>query len=76
MASRPEYACHFVKSVSLIHVGDVLDNGDRRYEIENFIAERETLSTPNHKLALRSIGGRELQHTLGGIYSYRHDIAL
>jgi hypothetical protein len=67
MASRPQHACHFAKSVSLIHVREVLDDGDRRYEIENFIAEGETLSTPNHKLALHSIGGRVFQHALSGI---------
>jgi len=58
MASRPQYACHFLQSISLIHGRDVLDDGDSRYEIENSIAERETLSTADHKLALHATGGR------------------
>jgi hypothetical protein len=76
MASGPQYARHFLQSISLIHRRDVLDDGDSRYEIENSIVERETLSTSNYKLALHSTGGRVLQHALGGIHSHRHHISL
>jgi hypothetical protein len=72
MASRLQYTCHFLQSISLIHGRDVLDDGDSRYKIENSIAERETLSTANHKWAPHAAGGRKLQHALGGIHSHRH----
>jgi hypothetical protein len=76
MASGPQHACHFLQSISLIHRRDVLDDGDSRHEIENSIIERETLSTPNYKLAVHSTGGRVSQHPLGGIHSHRHHISL
>jgi hypothetical protein len=76
MTSRPQYACHFLQRISLIHRRDVLDDGDSRYEIEDSIVERQTLHTPNYKFALHSTGGRALQHALGGIHSHRHHISL
>jgi hypothetical protein len=55
---------------------DVLDDGDSRYEIEHSIAKRKILCTADHKLALHAVRRCQLQHSLGGVYSYSYKIPL